>query len=90
MADFQDSRLPARRGAQHVLQTSRLLSLVIFMVSLLHNKSFLELRELVDLHGEKSEHNEEPLSSDEVLIIKVVFYYYNILKLCNQFMYAFW
>ncbi|XP_062510862.1 uncharacterized protein LOC134186817 [Corticium candelabrum] len=29
-----------------------------------------ELRELVDLHGEKSEHNEEPLSSDEVLIIK--------------------
>lgn len=33
--------------------------------------SIPELKELVDMHGESSDGNEEPLSSDEVLIIKV-------------------
>lgn len=32
---------------------------------------FLELRELVKMHGDKEHGNEDPLSYDEVLIVKV-------------------
>lgn len=38
----------------------------------------LELKELVNLHQQFDEENEEPLSIDEALIIKVLFLTFNI------------
>ena len=73
LANSQVLRPSSREGTQHILQTSRFGSALqeFFKCSKPICIMCLELKELVDMHGKRSDGNEEPLSSDEVLIIKV-------------------